>query len=54
MAENKEFLTDLDSPIGDVDHGANMHSGFAAVVEKLTQSERADTLQYSDPVSFVT
>ena len=32
---NKEYLTQLDSPIGDADHGINMSRGFTKVVEKL-------------------
>ena len=35
IAENKAYLTDLDSAIGDGDHGVNMDRGFKAVVEKL-------------------
>jgi phosphoenolpyruvate---glycerone phosphotransferase subunit DhaL len=35
LHENREFLTQLDSPIGDADHGINMDRGFRAVVEKL-------------------
>ncbi len=35
VAENKEYLTQLDSAIGDADHGANMHRGMQAAVEKL-------------------
>ena len=35
IAENSDFLTDLDRQIGDADHGANMARGFAAVVEKV-------------------
>jgi dihydroxyacetone kinase-like protein len=35
LAENKEYLTDLDSAIGDADHGINMNRGFKKVVEKL-------------------
>ena len=33
--ENKEHLTDLDSAIGDADHGINMSRGFSKVAEKL-------------------
>ena len=33
--ENKDYLTDLDSAIGDADHGANMARGFNAVKAKL-------------------
>lgn len=35
MKENKEYLTQLDSPIGDADHGINMNRGFKKVMEKL-------------------
>lgn len=35
MNENKTFLTELDSPIGDADHGNNMDRGFRKVLEKL-------------------
>lgn len=37
MADNKEYLTQLDSDIGDGDHGANMHRGFQAVLNKLPE-----------------
>lgn len=35
MNDNCEWLTELDSAIGDADHGANMARGMAAVVDKL-------------------
>ena len=35
IQENKDFLTELDMPIGDSDHGINMARGFQAVTEKL-------------------
>ncbi len=35
VATNKAYLTDLDSAIGDADHGINMDRGFTAVVGKL-------------------
>ena len=35
MAENKTYLTELDSAIGDADHGINMNRGFSKVREKL-------------------
>lgn len=35
MQENKGYLTELDSPIGDADHGNNMDRGFRKVMEKL-------------------
>jgi dihydroxyacetone kinase-like protein len=33
--ENRQYLTDLDSPIGDADHGVNLDRGFRAVIGKL-------------------
>ncbi|WP_373426322.1 dihydroxyacetone kinase subunit DhaL [Microbacterium natoriense] len=35
IAEKREWLTELDSAIGDADHGANMARGMTAVSEKL-------------------
>ncbi|MBC7402793.1 MAG: dihydroxyacetone kinase subunit L, partial [Microbacteriaceae bacterium] len=34
MAENRSYLTELDSAIGDADHGSNMARGMTAVMEK--------------------
>ncbi len=42
IAENKEYLTDLDAQIGDADHGANMNRGFQAVLQKLPDNEEKD------------
>jgi phosphoenolpyruvate---glycerone phosphotransferase subunit DhaL len=36
--ENAAYLTELDSAIGDADHGSNMDRGFAAVVAVLDES----------------
>ncbi|QWA11419.1 dihydroxyacetone kinase ADP-binding subunit DhaL [Sodalis ligni] len=33
--QQRDFLTGLDTEIGDGDHGLNMHRGFSKVVEKL-------------------
>lgn len=41
VAEKREWLTDLDSAIGDADHGANMARGMSAVAEKLGSSAPA-------------
>jgi dihydroxyacetone kinase-like protein len=38
IAANKELLTQLDSAIGDADHGANMDRGMTAVVAALDGS----------------
>ena len=35
MTEKRDWLTELDSAIGDADHGANMARGMASVAEKL-------------------
>lgn len=41
-ADNKEYLTKLDSAIGDADHGINMNRGFKAVGEELKKSPPSD------------
>lgn len=35
LAENRDYLIQLDAAIGDADHGANMDRGFKAVLSKL-------------------
>lgn len=40
--ENSQYLTQLDSAIGDADHGSNMDRGFKAVTAKLAGMENAD------------
>lgn len=35
IIKNKEYLTDLDSAIGDGDHGINLARGFGAVTKRL-------------------
>jgi dihydroxyacetone kinase-like protein len=35
VTEQRAYLTELDSAIGDADHGANMARGMAAVIEKV-------------------
>src|SRR5712671_4475227 len=42
LHENREYLTQLDSAIGDADHGINMDRGFKAVSEKLQNQEEMD------------
>jgi phosphoenolpyruvate---glycerone phosphotransferase subunit DhaL len=41
-AENKKYLTDLDSAIGDADHGINMDRGFTAVKAELNKASPPD------------
>ena len=42
MEEEKEYLTELDQPIGDSDHGINLARGFGAVQDKLPAMEGKD------------
>jgi phosphoenolpyruvate---glycerone phosphotransferase subunit DhaL len=35
LHENASYLTELDSPIGDADHGVNMDRGFKAIRDKF-------------------
>ncbi|WP_042223028.1 dihydroxyacetone kinase subunit DhaL [Oceanobacillus manasiensis] len=41
MQENKSYLTSLDQPIGDGDHGINMARGFQEVENKVTKESYA-------------
>ncbi len=43
LAENRVYLTQLDSPIGDADHGVNMDRGFSAVRSKFSMMEVTDS-----------
>ena len=42
LEEKKEYLTELDQPIGDSDHGINLARGFGAVEQKLPTLEGKD------------
>lgn len=42
VEENREYLTELDAAIGDADHGANMHRGFQAVMNKMAEISDKD------------
>jgi len=42
MITNKDYLTELDSAIGDADHGINMERGFKKVQEKLESFSNQD------------
>jgi dihydroxyacetone kinase-like protein len=39
LHDNAAYLTELDSAIGDADHGSNMDRGFAAVVAVMDETE---------------
>jgi phosphoenolpyruvate---glycerone phosphotransferase subunit DhaL len=41
VAEQREYLTELDSAIGDADHGANMDRGLKAAVAALDETQPA-------------
>ncbi len=43
LHENAAYLTQLDSPIGDADHGTNMDRGFRAVRDKFPTMEAMDS-----------
>ena len=42
IAEQKDYLTELDAAIGDGDHGANMHRGLQAVLAKKADLQNTD------------
>ncbi len=42
--ENKGYLTELDSAIGDADHGSNMSRGMTAVLDQLPAEGPADAM----------
>jgi phosphoenolpyruvate---glycerone phosphotransferase subunit DhaL len=42
IAEQKDYLTQLDAAIGDADHGANMNRGFQAVLAKKDDLKTCD------------
>lgn len=44
VAENQGYLTELDSAIGDADHGSNMTRGMNAVIDKLGEPAAVDAL----------
>ena len=52
IQENKDYLSELDTPIGDGDHGSNMARGMAAIMEALDQSEPATTADLFKLVSM--
>ncbi|MCK1797699.1 dihydroxyacetone kinase subunit L [Streptomyces sp. XM4193] len=44
MTDNEQRLTELDSPIGDADHGGNMRRGFQAVTSALDSAQEEGQL----------
>ena len=45
IAEQRDYLVDLDRAIGDGDHGENMERGFKAAVEALGQAQPASVAE---------
>ena len=45
IAEQRDYLVDLDRAIGDGDHGENMDRGFKAAVEALAQAQPASVAE---------
>jgi len=43
VAENRDYLTELDAAIGDADHGSNMDRGMRAAVAALDETPPATT-----------
>lgn len=52
IQEQKAYLSDLDTPIGDGDHGGNMARGMAAAVESLAAKDFASAAEVFQVVSM--
>ncbi|MGT2775085.1 dihydroxyacetone kinase subunit DhaL [Streptococcus hyovaginalis] len=52
LQENKAYLSDLDTPIGDGDHGGNMARGMASVMENLDGKDFASAEEVFKVVSM--
>jgi dihydroxyacetone kinase-like protein len=52
ITAKKEYLTELDSAIGDADHGINMDRGFSKVAAKVRDAEYADLGALSKDVAM--
>lgn len=53
LAENRAYLSELDSPIGDADHGNNMERGFKAAVAALPESDDIGELLKSVAMTLI-
>ena len=53
VVQNQDLLTELDSAIGDADHGSNMARGMNAVAEKLDGATQIDALFKSVGMTLV-
>ena len=52
IQDQKAYLSDLDTPIGDGDHGGNMARGMAAAVESLAAKDFASAAEVFQVVSM--
>jgi len=52
IQDQKAYLSDLDTPIGDGDHGGNMARGMAAAVESLAAKDFASAADVFQAVSM--
>ncbi|ARC34639.1 dihydroxyacetone kinase subunit L [Streptococcus equinus] len=52
VQEEKDYLSELDGPIGDGDHGANLARGMAAAIEALNTSDPQSTADVLKTVSM--
>ena len=52
IQSNKDYLSELDTPIGDGDHGGNMARGMPAVIENLDNNEFSSAADVFKTVSM--
>lgn len=52
IQDQKAYLSDLDTPIGDGDHGANMARGMSAAVESLAAKDFVSAAEVFQAVSM--
>ncbi|MBP2622875.1 dihydroxyacetone kinase subunit DhaL [Streptococcus oricebi] len=52
IQREKDYLSELDTPIGDGDHGGNMARGMAAVQELLNEKNFASTAEIFQAISM--
>ena len=52
IQSQKDYLSDLDTPIGDGDHGANMARGMVAAVESLAAKDFTSAAEVFQAVSM--
>jgi len=53
MAENREFLTQLDAAIGDADHGNNMDRGYKAALQQLSTDDDVGAILKSVAMALI-